>query len=619
MAELLDYHYKGSQKDDVRRQASSLVLRMGKRKVAGALLTLIIMLALPVTLIAMKQQQNTKQHAAEITGFGCPIDFTDASTASLACLNRTYCITKGDGATTFNPSTTVSRQEFIAFITRYHVQVKKDWTYVDPTSTTEVADQTLFTDVPRTHALAKEIYTAKKYGWVKGDGVGFDPNGNWTFGFHGIIREGSTTNTGAASPDCYTGCYAFSTPGVTMTRQALIDQMYEFGKGNADLVTCLLTPTVAASPTSVVSTPIPSEPIVNGPAAERCTNPVTYPKSYSSTYPLLGTIMKCLNQSYCVVQGNSHVELNADNLGYTTKLTRSQYVTFITRYHTEVLKDEWKQAYDTIGDYYKLPTTKRFYDVSADQNNPNYHALWREIYTSQKMGFIVGFEDNTFKPEGLWRYGFHGITRQDSYNGSYNFSMMGNSLTRGEFLTLLYDYGMNVKKQLTACVPTPTPTHANFPTSETAVKTPTPTIRTATPTVTPTPTRAPVVTSTPTPALQSIIIYAAGSPASNLYPTMDLAINNVLVKRWDSINSTPSTKPYTAYTYTPTSPLSVGSKIQVKYINDTYVLFQERALYIDKVIINGKTYETEKDRGCGIVYNATEALLTNGQFEFCVK
>jgi len=624
MAELLDYHYKGSQKDNKFRQARSLFARLGPRKTGGLLLTLLVMLVLPVTLIAVRQQQNIKQHAAETTGLGCPINFTDANTPSLACLNRTYCITRGDGATTFGPNTIVSRQEFIAFITRYHLQVKKDWTAVDPSSTTDVPDTTLFTDVPRTHALAKDIYTAKKYGWVKGDGVGFDPNGNWTFGFHGIIREGSTTNNGAATADCYSGCYTFTSPGGTITRQALIDQMYEFGKANADLVTCLITPTVTQAP--VQATPVSAQPIVNDFSPVSCSNPVTYPKSFNTTYPLLAKVMDCLNQKYCVVQGNSHVEINADNLGYTTPLTRSQYVTFIARYHTQVLKDDWKAAYDTIGDYYKQPGTKRFYDVSADQTNPNYHALWREIYTSQKMGFIVGFEDNTFKPEGLWRYGFHGITRTDSYNGSYNFATLGNPITRGDFLTLLYDYGYNVKRQLTACIPTPTPTHANFP--DTVIPTSTPTIKvTSTPTpkplatATPSPTVIPTATPTPTVVAGSTInVYAEGTVLSGVYPIMDLYINGVIVKRWSGVNVGVK-----AYTYTALQKINAAS-IKVVYTNDANTGWEDRNLRVTKIVLDGVNYPTTASTvyeqgvaswsGCASGYLKSEWLNCNGYFQF---
>lgn len=216
-----------------------------------------------------------------------------------------------------------------------------------------------------------------------------------------------------------------------------------------------------------------------------CTNDITYPASYDTTYPQLKAIMSCLHKTYCVVQGTNHAHLGADNLGYTIQLTRSQYVAFLTRYHVNVLQDDWKTAFDTIQDYYNN-SVKKFYDVSAHTKSPNYHALWKEIYTAQKMGFVQGYEDNTFKPEGLWRYGFHGITRTDTYKGAYNFASLANPMTRGEFLTQLYDYGMNEKRQLTSCGSGTIPTQVNFP--------PTPTL-----TATPIPTATPKPTATPIP------------------------------------------------------------------------------------------------------------------------
>jgi len=65
MAEIQDYHYQGSLHDDPQRKVNSFFTKVGSRKFGGLLATLVLAIMLPVTLIALSQQQIFKQQASE--------------------------------------------------------------------------------------------------------------------------------------------------------------------------------------------------------------------------------------------------------------------------------------------------------------------------------------------------------------------------------------------------------------------------------------------------------------------------------------------------------------------------------------------------------------------------
>lgn len=65
MAEIQDYHYQGSMKDDPKRKLNSFFTKFGSRKVGGLIATLVLAIMLPVTLIALQEQQIFKQQASE--------------------------------------------------------------------------------------------------------------------------------------------------------------------------------------------------------------------------------------------------------------------------------------------------------------------------------------------------------------------------------------------------------------------------------------------------------------------------------------------------------------------------------------------------------------------------
>lgn len=201
----------------------------------------------------------------------------------------------------------------------------------------------------------------------------------------------------------------------------------------------------------------------------------TFTDLSSSTAQNLSTAVSCLNQSlykYCVVKGFEDGTLHPND-----NLSRAEYVAFIVRYHNYV-KNEWtlmtKAEIDALPAWSSSldPTVKqfKFSDVPSD------YPLAPEIYTSQKNGFILGDGAGHFSPEQTWAYGFHGIYRndqdavsqahpEDSFNGKYDFTKLSDPITRGEFISELYQYGTDPSKlfnnhlQLAACLqPGVTPT-----------------------------------------------------------------------------------------------------------------------------------------------------------------
>ncbi len=129
----------------------------------------------------------------------------------------------------------------------------------------------------------------------------------------------------------------------------------------------------------------------------------------------------CLNQTYCVVQGTQDGYLNA-----STQVTRGEAIAFVTRYHIEVLKDDWKNV-----NVAALP--QYFTDV------PPSYGLYKEIEIARYKNFIFGSDGGNgtffFAPGDNWTAGYQGPNRSD-----YNFSLVpADQQSRGGFLKSMYD------------------------------------------------------------------------------------------------------------------------------------------------------------------------------------
>lgn len=151
------------------------------------------------------------------------------------------------------------------------------------------------------------------------------------------------------------------------------------------------------------------------------------------------------------------------------------------------------------------------------------------------------------------------------------------------------------------------------------------------PTPTPLPTQTPVPTPTPTPTPlpgngSVIKIYAAGSPAAGVYPIMQLLIDDQVVATFNDVRGDYNNRQTNEYNYTNTSTVKV-SQIKIAYINDQVINSEDRNLFVDKMILDGTTYETEasttystgtwdSSTGCAPGNKRSEYIQCNGYFSY---
>lgn len=200
----------------------------------------------------------------------------------------------------------------------------------------------------------------------------------------------------------------------------------------------------------------------------------------------------------------------------------------------------------------------------------------------------------------------------------------------------------NVSAPVVSQPSTTTPTtHATSTPSPipTSSSTPRPSI-TASPTSIPTPSVVP--TATPiTPTYQAeyrdnslfsnhapqsstkIRLFAAGTQANGVYPSLDLILNDQHVMTFNRVQGNPFNRSFKEYVIM-TRAASSG-EIKVAFTNDAWINGNDRNVMIDKVIVNGKTIESEtpsiysegswnQSSDCRAGFKSTEWLHCNGHF-----
>lgn len=128
-------------------------------------------------------------------------------------------------------------------------------------------------------------------------------------------------------------------------------------------------------------------------------------------------------------------------------------------------------------------------------------------------------------------------------------------------------------------------------------------------------------------ALSTIVVFAGGSAGNGVYPTMQLLINNRVVASWDNVNANGALRQTKQYTYTSPIKITARDQIRVSFINDYWSNTSDRNLFVDKIIFDGFTKETEASstystgtwsatNGCGPGFKRSEWLACNGSFIF---
>lgn len=137
-----------------------------------------------------------------------------------------------------------------------------------------------------------------------------------------------------------------------------------------------------------------------------------------------------------------------------------------------------------------------------------------------------------------------------------------------------------------------------------------------------TPPRSPSATGS------TLVVYAGSSPVNGVYASMDLYVSNVKVKTWTNVKADEVNLKPLPYTYNSPTKLT-RSQIKIQYTNDATNSdrTQDRNLYIDKIVIDGVSYETEASTtystgvytqsvGCIAGYKKSQLLSCNGYFQY---
>jgi|GEM_PF-3386311 len=90
----------------------------------------------------------------------------------------------------------------------------------------------------------------------------------------------------------------------------------------------------------------------------------------------------------------------------------------------------------------------------------------------------------------------------------------------------------------------------------------------------------------------TIVIHAASTPIKGVYASMDLYINNNKAASWTNVRGDVAKRTFVTFTHRTTDTLE-PSDISVRFVNDADDDREDRNLYIDKMVLNGVTYQTE--------------------------
>ena len=127
----------------------------------------------------------------------------------------------------------------------------------------------------------------------------------------------------------------------------------------------------------------------------------------------------------------------------------------------------------------------------------------------------------------------------------------------------------------------------------------------------------------------TITVYAAGSPAKNIYPNMELRLNGRTLKTWTSIKGNPVLKKYLKFTYVLNQSIGSQDKLRIYFTNAEKISgLSSRKLRVDKITLDTRTIQTEKSttystgtynsttNKCASGYPSLEWLNCNGYFQF---
>lgn len=122
----------------------------------------------------------------------------------------------------------------------------------------------------------------------------------------------------------------------------------------------------------------------------------------------------------------------------------------------------------------------------------------------------------------------------------------------------------------------------------------------------------------------TIQVFAAGTVAGGVYPAFDVLVDNQIIKSFSNVRGDTVARQFQLFELT-TNKLT-NQKIRIQFTNDISIGSEDRNLRIDKIVVDGKTYESEnqysegtwtnESGNCNGGYKNSEWLHCTGFFEY---
>lgn len=130
----------------------------------------------------------------------------------------------------------------------------------------------------------------------------------------------------------------------------------------------------------------------------------------------------------------------------------------------------------------------------------------------------------------------------------------------------------------------------------------------------------------PAPGGDELKVYAAGSPAGGVGPTMEILVDDVVVATHSDVRGDYGARQFVEYVHVDAGTLT-PDRVTIRFTNDAVIGGEDRNLHVDRIVIGGRTYESESpdtfttgswsaDTGCEPGHKQSETLSCGGYFRY---
>ena len=129
------------------------------------------------------------------------------------------------------------------------------------------------------------------------------------------------------------------------------------------------------------------------------------------------------------------------------------------------------------------------------------------------------------------------------------------------------------------------------------------------------------VTLTPVP-MTNVTINAVGTPVDGGYPSMSVELDGKQAYANTVVGGTFTARQFKIYSFA-TNLVIKPKTLTIRFLNDAYKPPQDRNIFVDSVVVNGKIYQAEDpsvySSSCTAGYKKTETLACTGYMTFTLK